>query len=363
MTPLGREIAALVASEGPVSVARFMALCLGDPRHGYYMTRDPFGAAGDFVTAPEVSQMFGELIGLWCADTWSRMGAPGVVRLVELGPGRGTLIADAARAARALPPFRAALDIHLVEMSPALRNTQRATLEAGGITATWHERVETVPEAPALVVANEFFDALPIRQFVRAPDGWRERLVGLGEGGGLAFGLAPEPAPSLAGVAGPLGAILEIAEEGAAVMRTLASRVAQQGGAVLAIDYGHARTQTGETLQAVRRHAFVDALSEPGEADVTAHVDFAALGRIAAQSGASVHGPVTQGAFLRSLGLSARAEALRRHASAETAAGIDAAVDRLAGGGAGMGELFKVLAVADPRLGPLAGFDTGAAPA
>ena len=360
MTPLGRHIAALIASEGAISVARYMALCLGDPRHGYYMTRDPFGAEGDFVTAPEVSQMFGELIGLWCADVWTRMGGPSPVRLVECGPGRGTLMADAVRAAKALPPFRVALDVHLVETSPVLRDRQRTTLATAGVPVTWHERLQTVPSGPALVIANEFFDALPIRQFVRTPDGWRERLVGLSPEGTLGVGLAPEPEPTLAGAQGASGAVLEIAEESAGVMRQLAGRLAAQGGAALAIDYGYLRTAPGDTLQAVRRHRFVDPLAEPGEADLTAHVDFAALGRVAAQAGAAVHGPVTQGDFLRALGLDARAAVLKRKVSPEGATAIDAAVHRLAGGGEGMGELFKVIAVADPRLGPLPGFDSPA---
>nr|WP_256515204.1 class I SAM-dependent methyltransferase [Alsobacter ponti] len=354
---MGRDIAALIAAEGPISVARYMALCLGHPRHGYYMTRDPFGEAGDFITAPEISQMFGELIGLWCADTWGRLGAPARLRLVELGPGRGTLMADALRAARVLPAFRAALDVHLVETSPVLRERQRRTLAGANIEPTWHDDVSTLPAGPMLVVANEFFDALPLRQFVRTPRGWCERLVGLGADDRLAIGLSPEPEPALT-LAAPEGAVLEVAEASAALMRRLAARIAREGGALLAIDYGHAASGLGDTLQAVKGHRFVDPLAEPGEADLTVHVDFAALARVARAEGAAVFGPTTQGSFLEALGLSARAAVLKRAPTAD-AAGIDAAVSRLAGTGAeDMGALFKAIAVTQPGLDGVAGFDS-----
>lgn len=358
MTPLGREIAALIAAEGPISVARYMALCLGHPRHGYYIARDPFGQKGDFVTAPEISQMFGELIGLWCADAWVKMGSPQALRLVELGPGRGTLMADALRASRVLPDFRAAVSVHLVETSPVLRAAQERALRPAGVPLAWHADLADVPPGPALIVANEFFDALPLRQFVRTPSGWCERLVGLGADGALAFGLSPEPERGLASAAAE-GSVLEVAEASAAVMRFAASRLVREGGAMLAIDYGHVRSGLGDTLQAVKAHRFVDPLAEPGEADLTVHVDFAALARAARGEGAAVLGPTTQGAFLEALGLAARAATLKRKASPEAAAAIDAAAARLAGAGeGGMGALFKVLAVATPGLAGLAGFDS-----
>ncbi|MHB2167061.1 class I SAM-dependent methyltransferase [Alsobacter sp. R-9] len=357
MTPLGREIAALIAAEGPIPVERYMALCLGHPRHGYYMTRDPFGAEGDFVTAPEVSQMFGELLGLWCVDTWQRMGSPAPLRLVELGPGRGTLMADALRAARLVPAFLAAADVHFVETSPVLRARQAATLAGAATRPAWHDGLDTIPPGPAIVIANEFFDALPVAQFVRTARGWCERLVGLGEDGALRFGLAAEPHRGIA-LAAPEGAVVEVPAAATAVVRSLAARFASQGGALLAIDYGHDGAGIGDTLQAVKRHAFVDVLAEPGEADVTVHVDFAALARAAAGSGVLVHGPVTQGAFLDALGLAARAERLARGAAPERAAAVHAARERLAGGGpGGMGALFKVMALGDGRIAALAGFD------
>lgn len=356
-TPLAAELKRLIAHEGPLTVERYMALCLGHPRFGYYMTRDPFGARGDFVTAPEISQMFGELVGLWAAETWRLMGSPAPVRLVELGPGRGTLMADALRAARVLPGFREAIDLHLVETSPVLRERQRAALAAGGTAATWHDAVETLPPGPMLVVANEFFDALPVRHYQRTERGWCERLVGLDAEGRLAFGLAGEPEPALTQAAPP-GTVLEVAAVSAAIMATLAGRLAASGGAMLAFDYGHVASGFGETLQALKEHVFVDPLAEPGEADLTVHVDFAALAGTALAAGAAVHGPLLQGDFLAALGIHQRAEALKRRASAEQAGAVDAALARLTDmSERGMGRLFKAMAVAHPALPLLPGFD------
>ncbi len=352
-TPLLAELRELIAAEGPIGVARYMGLALGHPRHGYYMTRDPLGAAGDFTTAPEISQMFGELIGLWSAETWRLMGEPATVRLVELGPGRGTLMADALRAARALPAFRDAIDAHLVETSPVLTGAQRATLAACGRPIAWHARLEDVPAGPAIVIANEFLDALPIRQFERRERGWHERVVGLRDGGALGFGLAPGPEPGLPS-GGHTGDVLEIGEAAWAVARHLAKRLAGEGGAALFVDYGHDRSGFGDTLQAVRRHAFADPLADPGEADLTAHVDFAALVRVAAAGGARVHGPVTQGAFLSGLGIAARAERLRQTAGPDGASAIDAALARLVEPDQ-MGRLFKVLALSHAGLAALPG--------
>ncbi len=357
-TPLAAELAALIAAEGPLSVGRYMALCLGHPRHGYYMTRDPLGARGDFITAPEISQMFGELIGLWAVATWQQMGAPSEFQLVELGPGRGTLMADALRAAHLVPAFGAAARLHLVEMSPVLRARQGETL--AGHDPAWHDTLDAVPPGPALVIANEFFDALPIDQFVRAADGWHERQVGLDAHGRLVFGLDPHPLPGVAALAAHLppaapGAILEQLDNRA--LHSLGARIAAQGGAALVIDYGHAASGFGDTLQAMKDHRFVDPLDTPGAADLTAHVDFAALARSARAAGARAFGPLTQGEFLSRLGLSARAARLQQAADADQRAAIDAAAARLAGTGEGqMGALFKVLALGDARLGPPPGF-------
>lgn len=357
MTELERAIREMIAADGPIPVSRYMALCLGHPTLGYYMTRDPIGMAGDFVTAPEISQMFGELVGLWAAQTWMDLGSPAPFALVELGPGRGTLMADALRAARVAPGFLDAARVHLVETSPILRAKQAATL--AGIPEgklSWHARLEDVPDMPLVAIGNEFFDALPVRQVVRDRGAWRERLVGLGPDGRLAFGLAPDPDPSVPYDA-PEGAVLEIAAAGTAVMGALAARIVAAGGAALAIDYGHARTGFADTLQAIRRHAFADPLEDPGEADVTAHVDFAQLAGAARAAGAAVHGPVTQGGFLATLGIEARARALAARASARQTEEIGAALQRLAGDGeSDMGVLFKALAVTHPRLTQSPGF-------
>jgi NADH dehydrogenase [ubiquinone] 1 alpha subcomplex assembly factor 7 len=363
VTPLEAELRRLIAADGPMSVATFMGLCLGHPAHGYYTTRDPFGRAGDFITAPEISQMFGELIGLWAAAVWQAMGPPAPLALVELGPGRGTLMADALRAARVMLGFDTTLHVHLIETSPVLQRRQQETLAAVGVPIAWHREFAEVPESPLIVIANEFFDALPVHQAVKTPSGWHERMVGIGADGQLIFALHPDPLPGFAAlvpgiVAGaPTGAVYEwrsgdVADE-------IARRVAKHGGAALVIDYGHVESALGDTFQAVGRHGFADPLTAPGDVDLTAHVDFAALARIARAAGARVYGPLPQGAFLRRLGIEARASVLRAKATAAQAADIDAALARLIGSGdEAMGELFKVVAFADSKLGALPGFDS-----
>ena len=363
MTPLEAELRRIIAADGPMSVATFMGLCLGHPVHGYYTTRDPFGRAGDFITAPEISQMFGELIGLWAAAVWQAMGAPASLALVELGPGRGTLMADALRAARVVPAFAAALHVHLVETSPVLARRQRETLAGAGVPIASHRTFAEVPEGPMIVVANEFFDAQPVHQAVKTPSGWHERMVGIGTDGRLAFALHPDQIPGFSAIVpeadanAPAGAVYEW--RAGDVASEIAARIAKHRGAALAIDYGHVDSALGETLQAVGRHGFADPLTTPGEVDLTAHVDFAALARTARAAGARVHGPVSQSAFLRRLGIEARAAALRAKAKAAQAADIDAALARLIGsGGESMGELFKSVAFADPKLDALPGFDS-----
>ncbi|MFI5011973.1 MAG: class I SAM-dependent methyltransferase [Hyphomicrobiales bacterium] len=360
MTPLGSEIVAMIAADGPISVERYMRLALSHPRFAYYRSGDPFGASGDFVTAPEISQMFGELIGLWAADCWDRMGRPERFGLVELGPGRGTLMADALRAARIVAGFHTALEVHLVETSEVLRARQRQALaerdDSIAVPVFWHERFDTVARGPLIVIANEFFDALPICQYVRTRGGWRERLVGLDDHGALSFGLSARTEPSL-GLAAPLGAVLEIRPDALTLARDITLRLVEHGGAALVIDYGHVRQGLGDTLQAVRKHGFADPLSEPGETDLTAHVDFATLALAAREAGAVVHGPMPQGAFLRALGIEARAQRLNDGAKPPQAAAIDAALARLTGDGVGeMGALFKAMAIADPSLSSPAGF-------
>ena len=353
MTPLGTEIAALIRQNGPIGVDRYMALCLGHPVHGYYRTRDPLGPQGDFITAPEISQMFGELLGAWTAFVHGLMKRPDPLVLVELGPGRGTLMADALRTLRAAAPD-VRVTPHLVETSPVLRSAQERILADSG--GAWHAGIETLPPGPAIILANEFFDCLPVRQFERRPTGWHERQVGLGPQGAFAFGLSPDPTPGL-DAEGPEGALLSVPAAGLALTRALARRLVAEGGVLLVVDYGHIRPGFGDTLQALSGHGFVDPLAAPGAADLTHHVDFGALAHAARAEGADVRGPVDQRDFLLALGLEARAERLKARATSAQAAGIDAAANRLTDPGRlGMGRLFKVLAMSGPQLGPLPGF-------
>jgi len=350
MTPLEAEIRRIIETDGPISVADYMRLCLGHPQHGYYVTRDPLGARGDFITAPEVSQMFGELIGAWAAAVWQQMGAPREVSLVEFGPGRGTLMADALRAAKAMPEFADALSVHLVEMSPALREAQQAKLGA----VTWHSQIEDVPEGPCITIANEFVDALPVDQLVKGRDGWHMRMVGVVDDH-LAFVVSPDALPGRTEIEAPSGAILESRHDRPVAL--LARRIAGHGGAALVIDYGHAATGFGDTLQAVRGHRYADPLAGPGESDLTTQVDFAALARTARRAGAQAQGPITQGDFLRRLGIAQRATRLKQNASPQQAADIDSGLARLTAADQ-MGALFKVLAIADAKLVALPGFDS-----
>ncbi|MEQ8355137.1 MAG: SAM-dependent methyltransferase [Kiloniellaceae bacterium] len=349
--------------EGALTVADFMGEALTHPVSGYYMSGDPFGApsaaGGDFVTAPEVSQMFGELIGVWCADTWARLGRPAPCQLVELGPGRGTLMADALRATRQIPGFHDALDIQLVEISPALRERQREAL--GAHRVTWRDNVGQIPEAPLLLIANEFFDALPVRQFEQTGDGWAERLVVLSPAGELAFALAaPSPANRLL-VPGPLreapeGSLAEICPAALNTCAFLGHRMAREPGAALIIDYGPARPSPGPTLQALRQHRRQEVLEEPGNADLTAHVDFASLAQAAVTAGCAAWGPVEQGAFLGALGIELRAAQLAE-AAPGAAAAIAKARQRLTQP-TQMGSLFKALALTPREAAAPAGFES-----
>ncbi len=367
--PLAERIARRIERLGPMTLAEYMTAALSDRAHGYYMTGDPLGAQGDFVTAPEISQMFGEMIGLWCAETWNRMGAPKVFNLIELGPGRGTLMADALRAARAVPGFLEAARLHLVETGPALRARQEETLKSAGAglgaPPSWHGALSGVPQGPLLLIANEFFDALPVRQFVRGDEagglGWRERLVALSDDGqSLVFVLGPATRKADAllppeAAEAPPGGTFEISPASSAIAGEIGARIAQDGGGALIIDYGAARPPGEATLQGVRRHARHDVLETPGQADLTAHVDFTALSRAAATAGAKAWGPVPQGRFLSRLGIAARAESLSATASPAQDRGIAAALARLTDP-EHMGALFKALALAHPSLDAPAGF-------
>lgn len=334
-TPLSRIIAAEIRENGPMPLDRYMALCLGHPVHGYYMNRDPFGIEGDFITAPEISQMFGELIGVWCIATYESLGAPEHFNLVELGPGRGTLMADLLRAAAKAPGFGKRARLHLVETSPVLRRIQRERL---GDRPVWHDTFTSIPAVPMILIANEFFDALPTRQFECRGGKWFERRVGLSAGGRLVIGLAQtvEPLEPAAD-----GTIVERAPDRLAMAHEIGRRLAAAPGAALIIDYGHAASGHGDTLQAVQKHEFTGLLDAPGEADITAHVDFEALKNAFDRTGCTVHGPITQGEFLTALGIELRAGKLGEDARL--------AAERLAGEGQ-MGNLFKVMAVTSANL-------------
>lgn len=370
--PLDAVIRARIARDGPMPVSEFMATCLYDPAHGYYSTGRPIGAGGDFVTAPEISQMFGEMVAVWAVAVWHAIGRPPRFALIECGPGRGTLMRDVLRVTAAMTAFRAAVEVHLVEISASLMQLQRETLAGSrGVPVCWHADIDAVPATPAIVIANEFFDALPVRQAVRGPDGWHERTVAIDPSGALAFAAAPVPVRdcpvALPADAAP-GTVQEWrGEEAAAAF----ARRAAAGGAALVIDYGYVSTAPGDTFQAMRRHRFVDPLATPGLADLTAHVDFAALARTAQHAGARVHGPLEQGTFLKRMGIETRAAVLQGNAAGRKAAhgkaasqrtprtdGIAHDLSRLAGTGPDeMGALFKVIALSAPEIHHLPGFE------
>jgi NADH dehydrogenase [ubiquinone] 1 alpha subcomplex assembly factor 7 len=356
---LAGRIARRIAAEGPLSIAAFMAMALYDPADGYYERHLPIGADGDFTTAPEISQIFGELLGLWCALAWQAIGQPDPFALAELGPGRGVLAADLLRASRVVPGFREPLRLYLVEASPPLRAEQQRRL--AGAEPVWLQRADELPDGPLLLVANEFLDALPIRQFVRVGNGWAERLVALDGDGRLVFVDGP-PNPAaplfvaehLRRSAAP-GAIVECCPMALALAAFLGRRFAREEGAALFIDYGCFPSAPGPSLRAVRRHGPAEVLSRPGTADLSADVDFAAFAQAAREAGAVVHGPVTQRRFLTALGAEARLAALCRGASAEARRTLACGLARLLDPAA-MGERFKVMAVTSPGLPPLTGF-------
>lgn len=340
MSDLKSRIVRLIEAQGPISIAQFMTMALLDSRAGYYATRDPFGAEGDFITAPEVSQMFGELVGLWMVQCWLEQGSPSPARLVELGPGRGTLMADALRTAKIVPEFLDAVEIVLVEASPALHEIQRGNVP----DARWldHFDSDLLGERPLFLIANEFFDALPIRQYVKTERGWCERMV-TAKDGELAFALAPV-ASQIAADDTEDGAVYETSPASIALVEEISGIVADRGGAALIIDYGH-HGGFGDTLQAVAKHKYASILDAPGEADLSAHVDFSALAAAAKRGGASAFGPVDQGAFLNALGLQQRALTLIQNNPREQKS-IEAAIDRLA---VQMGTLFKALAISSGK--------------
>ncbi len=356
---LGDVLRARIEKDGPISVEDWMAACLGDPQYGYYMTRDPLGRRGDFTTAPEISQMFGELLGFWAVVVWQQMHMPKRLNLVELGPGRGTLMADALRAAAGVPGFLDAVQVHLVETSPVLQSRQRETLQSVRPTVMWHADVDALPDGPMIVLANEFLDALPVRQYVHQQGTWHHRAVTWADGAFkfVATGSAdPDRIPAPFRTAAE-GAIYEDSPAVRAVTENLAGRLSAERGAALFIDYGHTVGGLGETLQAVSRHGYANPLAAPGDVDLTAHVDFAALKACARKAGAAVWGPLTQAALFQRLGIDERAATLAAAIGTECAGEISAQHQRLTAPDA-MGHLFKALAITHPGQPAPPSFET-----
>ena len=360
-TPLEERLITLIKTNGPITVADFMADAIGHPHDGYYATHKAIGADGDFTTAPEISQLFGELIGMWLVQSWIDLGEPSFFNLIEMGPGRGVLMADILRAAALRPGFLKAASISLVETSGRLRHEQQRRLRDARPPIDWADNFADTPDGPCLIIANELFDCLPIRQFIRTEHGWRERLVDVNDkGDGLAFVQSstpptPEtPLPDRDGI--DEGEVFELCEDGMKLGADIAQRFLTDPGRALIIDYGRTHSGTGETLQAVRRHQFWPVLASPGNADITAHVDFDALKTTVIENGAGAHGPVPQGVFLERLGLAARLERLCAGKSPKQQAEIHAGAHRLAAPSQ-MGEIFKAFCISSPSLPAPPGFE------
>lgn len=345
-----------IAEHGPLTVADYMKLALTHEEFGYYTTRDPFGQKGDFITAPEISQIFGELLGAWFAMTWRQLGEPEMV-LVELGPGRGSLMQDLLRASSHMPDFHDHLCVVMVESSPKLRRYQEAVLTGMHPRITWQSSLEDLPAMPMLLIANEFFDALPIRQFVKTPGGLKEKMIDIDpETGKLCFTIQEMGIRLVKGGAYSGDEIVvESSPESRMAASNIATHLDQYGGAGLIIDYGYTGGSRGNSLQAVRQHGFFPVLESPGEADITAHVDFDMLQEVLEEEGIYTHGPMAQGDFLRRLGAELRAEALLRDATPEQQQDIITGLNRLIAPHE-MGELFKVMGFCSEDI-LLAGFD------
>jgi len=333
---LEKIITSYIDTNGPLSVADYMAMVLTHPEYGYYMRKDPLGAKGDFITAPEICQIFGELIGAWLAAQWIGMGRPEAA-LAELGPGRGTLMNDILRATKTVPGFHQAITVHLVEASPALKQKQWNALAGKHPHVNWHDYFDDLPPKPLLLVANEFFDALPIRQYVYLPEGWRERFIKV-EDGKLAFTI-----PATA------GRVIERCESGKEWAASIGKHIAAHTGVALIIDYGYPTPprESNETLQAMRGHKFHDVLTDPGTADLTAHVDFGAIGQAALEEGTKIYGPIAQGQFLVNIGAAMRTAILCETATDDQKSTMISSMERLISPKQ-MGELFKVLCITHP---------------
>ncbi len=352
MTELLEHIKNRIRTEGPLSVEDYMSEALANPTHGYYMTGDPLGRQGDFVTAPEISQMFGELIGLWCATIWEQMGSPANINLIEIGPGRGTLMSDSLRALSGVPDFLAACRIYMIENSPSLQRRQKRNLKVLNLDIQWRSNIKDVPAGPFILIANEVIDVLPIRQFEKSELGWLERKIDCDSSGNLVWVLEQRPISEGNLIPRELigstkGSVFELGQKGMLLVKDITQSVVQFGGAALIIDYGYSKNGVGDTLQGIRKHCYHNVLRDPGEVDLTAHVDFESLAHFVRAAGGTVHGAISQRHFLVRLGILNRANLLRTTASIHQRSDILAGLKRLIGVDE-MGDLFKVLAITHP---------------
>lgn len=352
-----------IEANGPMPVSEYMSLCLSHPEHGYYMTRDPFGVKGDFTTAPEISQMFGEMIGIWVLDSWMKMGSPNLFHLVECGPGRGTLMKDLLRATKNNAEFSKAVQIHLMEISPILKKQQYDTLSSD--TINWHSDLKTIPQnAPVIFIGNEFLDALPIDQYQFTDAQWHKKYIDLNKNGSFCFTYktysGDTDSPILRSLLPPEeGDILEVSKAQTDMMHDFIKIIQKQGGACLFIDYGYTLPSFKDTLQAIMHHNYVEILDEPGEADLTAHINFTDLATILLSENMTLYGPVAQKEFLTALGIEVRADQLRQVSSGRQSENIQLALTRLIGDKTQlnqMGDLFKVMAFTDKDNIDLVGF-------
>ncbi|MFZ1989263.1 MAG: SAM-dependent methyltransferase [Alphaproteobacteria bacterium] len=361
---LAQHLAKLIEIEGPIPISTFMQVALAHPEHGYYRAHAAIGAEGDFITAPEISQLFGEMVGVWVLRSWIDLGMPHAWQLIELGPGRGTLMADIIRALKLRPQALEAAHFHLVETSLPLRELQRKAIGDFTGRAHWHNHLESVSSAPGVIVANEFFDALPIRQFLKLKGVWCERRVALGNSSSNQPRFEFIAVPTLFDVEAEIshawgaadGQILELSGASRTIAAEIGRRLSQQPGRALIIDYGYSGERHGDTLQALRKHKKISPLDDVGFADLTAHVDFAALAQAAEKEGAQSFGPVRQRAFLSEMGIKTRLAALSKHASASQKESIERGVHRLTAASE-MGDLFRVLALSSPKLPAPPGFE------
>jgi NADH dehydrogenase [ubiquinone] 1 alpha subcomplex assembly factor 7 len=341
----------LIAKNGAISIAQFMEEALANPQYGYYQKQDPFGKAGDFVTAPEISQIFGEMIGIWVASVWQSMGSIPIA-LAELGPGRGTLMQDLLRGTKHIPGFHRNIKVHMVETSPTLQQIQKEKLGFTGVEIKWHKDISSLPDIPTIIIANEFFDALPIHQYIETENGWSEKLVGI-QNDKLAFMLSSDNLEL--GHDAQIGAVLETSPVTINIVEQLSKHIASYGGAMMVVDYGYAHCGYKDTLQSVKNHQYHDILEDVGNADITAHVDFSSIAETAKKSGINASDVITQNALLLALGIEIRKQALLKNASEKQKDDIISATDRLINPDA-MGTLFKAITLYNKNLPLPVGF-------